>query len=105
MSAQRLATDWPEHPLPPRGPELFALGSAVRELRARRRLSQERLGVRAGMHRNYIGAIERGQINPTFHIMLKLTQGLCIPMSELVAIYERHRTAIGPDQQPRNRCS
>lgn len=37
-----------------------ALGGAVRESRARRGLSQEELGFRAGLHRNYVGAIERG---------------------------------------------
>ncbi|HEX4806878.1 MAG TPA: helix-turn-helix transcriptional regulator [Conexibacter sp.] len=70
---------------------MFALGSAVREARARRRLSQNALGHRAGLHRNYVGAIERGEIKPTFRGLLKLTGGLDVPMSELVAMYERHR--------------
>jgi len=42
-----------------------AFGRAVRETRARRGLSQEQLGFTAGLHRNYVGAIERGEINPT----------------------------------------
>lgn len=40
---------------------------------------------RAGLHRNYIGAIERGEINPTFRVLLKLEGGLTTPLSELVA--------------------
>ena len=57
-------------------PDHARLGRAVRELRARRGLSQEELGFRAGLHRNYVGAIERGEINPTFRVLLKLERGL-----------------------------
>jgi len=53
-----------------------ALGRAVRETCARRGLSQEELGADAGLRRNYVGAIERGEINPTFRVMLKLARGL-----------------------------
>ena len=74
-----------------RTPELHALGRAIRELRARRGLSQEQLGFDAGLHRNYVGALERGEINPTFRVLLKLTAGLRLPLSELAAVYERHR--------------
>ena len=66
-----------------------ALGAAVRETRARRRLSQEELGRQAHLHRNYIGAIERGEINPTFRVLLKLASGLHVPLSELVALTEQ----------------
>jgi transcriptional regulator with XRE-family HTH domain len=48
-----------------RGRKYRALGRAVREARARRGLSQEELGFMAGLHRNYVGAIERGEINPS----------------------------------------
>ena len=67
-----------------------ALGAAVRELRARRGMSQEELGARADLHRNYIGAIERGEINPTFRVLLKLENGLGLPLTELVRLYERN---------------
>lgn len=71
-------------------PEHRALGRAVRELRARRGYSQETLGGRAGLHRNYVGAIERGGINPTFETLLRLVHGLSLPLSALVEAYERH---------------
>jgi len=61
-----------------RGPELRALGAAVRELRARRGFSQEALGFRADLHRNYVGGIERGELNVTFRILLNLSHGLDI---------------------------
>jgi transcriptional regulator with XRE-family HTH domain len=43
------------------------------------------------MHRNYIGAIERGEINPTFRVLLKLAAGLGIPLSALIDDYETVR--------------
>jgi DNA-binding XRE family transcriptional regulator len=74
-----------------RTPEHHALGRALLELRARRGLSQEQLGADAELHRNYVGALERGEINPTFRILLKLAAGLRLPLSELIAVYERHQ--------------
>jgi DNA-binding XRE family transcriptional regulator len=74
-----------------RTPEHHALGRALLELRARRGLSQEQLGADAYLHRNYVGALERGEINPTFHVLLKLAAGLRLPLSELITVYERHR--------------
>ena len=67
--------------LAPKSADHTALGRAVRIMRATRGLSQEELGHRADLHRNYIGAIERGEINPTFRVLLKLERGLAIPLS------------------------
>jgi transcriptional regulator with XRE-family HTH domain len=71
-------------------PDHHALGRAVREVRARRGISQEELGFRALLHRNYVGALERGRVNPTFRTLLHLTRGLDVELSELVRVYERH---------------
>lgn len=70
-----------------------ALGAAVRELRARLGFSQEALGFRGGLHRNYVGAVERGEINPTLRVILKFCDGLGVPLAELVAVYERQLAA------------
>ena len=61
-----------------------ALGHVVRYTRARQGLSQEELGFRTKLHRNYVGAIERGEINPTFRVLIKLARGLDLPLSELI---------------------
>lgn len=74
-------------------PEQIALGRAVLELRARRGLSQEELGFQSGLHRNYVGAIERGEQNITFRLLLNVARGLDVPLSELIRIFERHRNA------------
>lgn len=68
--------------------EQLALGRAVRWRRALDGISQEELARRSALHRNYIGAIERGQINPTLRTMMKLAHGLGIGMSELIRLYE-----------------
>ena len=67
-----------------------ALGRVVRRVRVLRSVSQEELGFRAGLHRNYVGAIERGEINPTFRTLLRLSGGLAVPLSGLILLYERH---------------
>ena len=79
------ADRWPE-----RRAELLALGAALRE---RRGYSQESLGFRADVHRNYIGGVERGELNITFRVLLKIAHGLHVPLSELIEIYERNRAA------------
>jgi DNA-binding XRE family transcriptional regulator len=71
-----------------------AFGGAVRESRARRGLSQEALGFAADLHRNYVGAVERGEINPTLRIIFKLARGLAMLPSELMALAERHHGAL-----------
>jgi transcriptional regulator with XRE-family HTH domain len=74
-----------------------AFGHAVRELRAYRGLSQEALGHAAGLHRNYVGAIERGELNPTIRTVLRLAVGLRIRPSRLVLLAERREAAITAD--------
>jgi transcriptional regulator with XRE-family HTH domain len=73
-----------------REPAFCAFGAAVREARARRGLSQEELGFAASLHRNYVGAIERGEINPTLRIIIKLGRGLQLRASELMQLAEKH---------------
>lgn len=77
-----------------RSPEGLAFGGAVREWRGRHRLSQEALGNRADLHRNYVGAVERGEVNPTLRITIKLARGLRTRPSELLRLAERHHKLI-----------
>ncbi|HZV75355.1 MAG TPA: helix-turn-helix transcriptional regulator [Conexibacter sp.] len=67
------------------------LGAAVRELRACRVISQEELGFRAKLHRNYVGAIERGEINPTFKTLMTLADGLDVELSSLIRLCEERQ--------------
>lgn len=61
-----------------------ALGLAVRDLRQRAQISQEELGYRSGMHRTYVGGIERGERNPSWMNIVKLAQALSVEPAELV---------------------
>ncbi len=73
-----------------------SLGRAVRELRARFGHSQESLALQSGLHRNYVGAIERGEINPTFSTLIRLCRGLPIALSELIGLYEERSGHVLP---------
>jgi transcriptional regulator with XRE-family HTH domain len=74
--------------------EHVVLGRAIRELRSRRAYTQEELGFRSGIHRNYVGALERGEVNATFRTLLTVTGGLDVPLSILVRLYERRRGEV-----------
>ena len=60
----------------------LTLGRTVRELRTERGLSQEELGFCAGLHRTYVGQIERGEKNLGWENVVKLCSGLNIQLRE-----------------------
>ena len=62
-----------------------AFAIEVRALRGALGFSQEELAARAGLHRNYVGMIERAERNPTLSAIEGLSKGLKIRPSELVA--------------------
>jgi transcriptional regulator with XRE-family HTH domain len=70
-----------------------AFGQAVRQLREKRELSQERLGQLSQLHRNYIGGIERGELNPTLKTIKKLAAALDLKPSQLLAAAEHTEQA------------
>ncbi|MBW3669809.1 MAG: helix-turn-helix domain-containing protein [Actinobacteria bacterium] len=59
-------------------------GRRVRGCRAALRISQEQLGERSGLHRTYIGHLERGEVNPTLHNVLLVAQALGVDAADLV---------------------
>lgn len=75
----------------PKGPNplLVALGQAVRELRAERGWSQEELSLHSGVHRNYIGGLERAERRPSVETMGKLADALGVKPSEVFKRAER----------------
>ena len=67
------------------------LGATLRALRQEQQITQEDLGDRSGLHRNYVGAIERGEINPTFGTLLRLQGGLRTTLTWIAERYEGRR--------------
>ena len=67
-----------------------ALGRAVRDLRLGHGISQEDLAHLSGMHRTYLGGIERGERNISYANLKKLADALRVPASELLARAEEH---------------
>lgn len=58
-------------------------GKKLRSLRKKVGISQEELGFRAGIHRTYVGAIERGEQNVSIENVYKLAKALKVSEKEL----------------------
>lgn len=83
---------------------LLALGLAVRDLRESRGLSQERCGELAALHRNQIGAIERGEKNVSFLNLLRICRALEVSPSDLLRGFTVNAIkALPPKRTHRNR--
>jgi transcriptional regulator with XRE-family HTH domain len=60
-----------------------AFGQQVRDLRLARGYSQETFADAAGLHRTYIGSIERGEQNVSIDNIAKIAKTLGISLREL----------------------
>jgi len=74
--------------------ELRALAAAIREIRARQQLSQERVAAVGGVGRKYVGQLERAEITPSFAALVGVARGLDVSLSELVRVYEERMAAL-----------
>ena len=63
---------------------LAALAQRVGAQRETLGLSQEAVAVRCGVHWTFLGQLERGQRNLSFHTLLKVAHGLGIDTAKLV---------------------
>ncbi len=69
--------------------QLQQLGSTIRKRRRELGLSQELLAERSGLHRNYIGGVERGERNVGFINLCRIASGLELSLVELLSLVER----------------
>ena len=65
---------------------LARFGRKVHDQRALLGLSQEELAARAGLHRTYVGMIERAEKNLTLRNIEKLAIALEIPLEKLLTL-------------------
>lgn len=63
---------------------LLKFGNKVRTERHKQNMSQEEFSDLVGVHRTYIGMIERGEKNITLENIDKIAKALKIPISELL---------------------
>lgn len=64
-------------------------GRLVRRLRSERGFSQEGFAFRVGIHRTYMGDIERGEKNVTIKTADRIAKALGLPLAGLFADLER----------------
>jgi transcriptional regulator with XRE-family HTH domain len=62
---------------------ILLFGLKVRELRKQKEISQEKLAELAGLHRTYIGMIERGEKNLTLLNIEKIALALNVKIIDL----------------------
>ncbi len=65
--------------------ECIRFGNLVRDLREKKGFSQESFADEVGIHRTYIGGIERGERNPTLSMIYKIAKALKLPPSRLLS--------------------
>lgn len=62
----------------------LSFGVTVRGLRGKLGFSQEVLAEKAGLHRTYIGGVERGERNVSLENIVKIARALSVTPSQLL---------------------
>src|ERR1700683_2384440 len=75
---------------------LKALGQRIRELRAEQGYSQEAFADKCGVHRTFMGTIERGESNLSFQNIAKVATTLGISLSALFLGLESKAQSSSP---------
>lgn len=66
-------------------------GKKIRRLREAKRLTQKELGINADMEYQYLGAIERGEKNPSLDFIEKIAVGLELKPYQLFMFKEEQK--------------
>ena len=76
-------------------------GNRVRELRRAMDLSQDKLAARAGMHRTWVGVVERGESGTTVDSLAALCSALGVSLAYFFAPMNETLDVRGPQRQRR----
>lgn len=71
-----------------------ALGERIRELRKKAGYSQEGFADAAGVHRTYMGTLERGEANVSLSNLQKISKALGITLSELFKMVQKRADGL-----------
>jgi transcriptional regulator with XRE-family HTH domain len=63
---------------------LIFLGQKIRKEREKKGLSQEEFGEKVGVHRTYVGMVERGEKNITLNNIIKFAHSLNLQVKDLI---------------------
>jgi transcriptional regulator with XRE-family HTH domain len=66
------------------------VGSNIQRLRREKKLSQEELADRAGIHQTYLSGVEGGKRNPSVLVLDRISKALGVDAMDL---FRRHRRA------------
>ena len=67
--------------------ESFA--KVLRQLRKEKKLSQEKFGFEAGLHRTFVSQLERGRKNPSLRTLSVICKALSITLAEFMLLVEK----------------
>jgi transcriptional regulator with XRE-family HTH domain len=80
---------------------LLAVGQRVRELRLKKRWSQEGFADIVGVHRTWMGAVERGESNVSFTNLVRISRALGVTLSQLLSGLEKRAEGLkAPPKKP-----
>jgi len=65
-----------------------AVGRTIRELRAKQGYSQEAFAVHVGLHRTYMGGVERSERNIGVHNLARIADALDMQICDLFGLVE-----------------
>lgn len=60
------------------------LSERLREVRKEKKLTQQELAEKAGLHLTYVGHLELGKYHPTVFVMWKVAKALDVSMNDLI---------------------
>ena len=75
---------------------LKVLGQRIRELRTEKGYSQEAFADHCGVHRTFMGTVERGESNLSFQNIAKVAKALDVTLSSLFEGLENRAAEITP---------
>ncbi|AVN58678.1 helix-turn-helix domain-containing protein [Mesoplasma florum] len=68
---------------------LLLVASNLKRIRQNKKISQEELGFRCGISKNYVSDFERGKRNITIKVFQKIVEGLGVQPEELLKTHSK----------------